>query len=79
MVAGGLFIVLGVLVVLFDLPTLGGNVYGSNGQNIILLFMVGTMLLLAGYLNFRRVEEAGTETLSTPGPIDGDDGPEGAG
>lgn len=54
-VAGVLFIVLGVLVVLMDLPTLGGEVYGSHGQNTVLCFMIGAMLMLAGYLNLRAV------------------------
>ena len=76
---GAIFITLGVLVVLYDLPTPGGNVYSSHLQSIILLFMIGTMFLLAGLLDLRRARQGGTETLSTPGPIDGDDGPSGAG
>jgi len=78
-VAGGLFIVLGVLVVLYDLPTPGGNVYGSKLQSTILMFMTGGMLLLAGHHNLRGARKGGTETLSPRGPIDGDDGPSGAG
>ncbi len=54
-VAGVLFILLGILVVLFDLPTTGGDVYGSHGQNTILIFMIGAMLTLAGYLNLRTI------------------------
>jgi hypothetical protein len=78
-VVGTLIISLGVLVVLYDLPILGGEVYGSRTQNLSLLFMSGTMLLLAGLLGRRGGGGPGTETLSTPGPIDGDDGPSGAG
>ena len=77
--AGALFIALGIMVVRYDLPTPGGNVYSSHLQSIILIFAIGTMLLLAGLLDLRRAREGGTETLSTPGPIDGDDGPSGTG
>ena len=52
---GVLFILLGILVVLLDLPTIGGDVYGSHGQNTILIFMIGAMLTLAGYLNLRAI------------------------
>lgn len=54
-VAGVLFIVLWFLVILYDLPTPGGEVYGSHGQNTILFFAIGTMLMLAGYLNLHAV------------------------
>jgi hypothetical protein len=76
---GAILILMGSIVVLFGLPTPGGMVYGTHWQNIILIFMIGAMLLLAGRFNLSGAREAGTETLSTPGPIDGDDGPEGAG
>jgi len=74
-VAGTLFLVMGVLVVLYDLPTLGGNVSGSRHQAIFLTFMTGILLLLAGMKAMEGEMKGGTETLSTPGPIGGDDGP----
>ncbi len=54
-VAGVIFIVLGVLVILYDLPTPGGEVYGSDGQNTILFFAIGAMLMLAGHLNLHAI------------------------
>lgn len=76
---GGALIALGTLVILWDLPTPGGNVISHRGQSIFLLFFSGAMLVLASLPNLRGGSDRGTETLRAPGPIDADDGPAGAG
>jgi hypothetical protein len=79
LICGNALIAIGVLVVLWDLPTPGGNLMGHREQNILLLFFSGAMLVLASVPNLRGGRNNGTETLRAPGPIEADDGPTGAG
>jgi hypothetical protein len=55
-VLGLLLIVLAVLLATLDLPSLGGNVYGSRGQSIVLLAFVGLCCLVLGVLDLQKGE-----------------------
>jgi hypothetical protein len=55
-IAGILIIVLAVLLATRDLPTAGGNIYGSRGQSIVLLAFVGVCCLVLGYLDLQSRE-----------------------
>ncbi len=51
---GILIIVLSVLLMVLDLPTVGGNLYGSRGQSVVLLAFVGVCCIILGVLEFRE-------------------------
>lgn len=72
---GGSLVALGAITLLLGLPTLGGHVYGSRGQDVRLMFITGVMFLIAAIPNLRGGRKGVTETLRAPGPIEDDDGP----
>lgn len=72
---GGSLVALGTITLLLGLPTLGGHVYGSRGQDLRLMFITGVMFIIAALPNLRGGSKAITETLRGPGPIEDDDGP----
>lgn len=51
---GILIIVLSILLMVLDLPTVGGNMYGSRGQSVVLLAFVGVCCMIVGILEFRE-------------------------
>jgi hypothetical protein len=51
---GLLIIVLAVLLATLDLPTTGGNIYGSRGQSIVLLAFVGVCSFIMGVMDLQK-------------------------
>ena len=52
--AGILIIILSIVLLFLDLPTLGGNLYGSRGQSVVLLMFMGICCIIVGILEFRE-------------------------
>ncbi len=51
--AGIVFLVLGVLIITLDIPTPGGHYYGSQGQSVVSISALGCIMVLVGYLVFQ--------------------------
>lgn len=51
--AGIVFLVLGVLIITIDIPTPGGHYYGSQGQSVVSISALGCIMILVGYLMYQ--------------------------